>query len=113
MRWAITALILLAPMDRVPTNPGHDLLMQSTEEARHQALAEAVQSSGFPCTGFESFFQGFGPSGEAFWNVRCREGTAYSIAIYADARASFSVIECGALARMAHVACFRLLDDQR
>jgi hypothetical protein len=61
----------------------------------------------------ETFFQGFGPSEEAFWNVRCREGAAYSVAIYADERASFSVLECGVFALKARVECFRSLDDQR
>jgi hypothetical protein len=112
MRRAAAILFLLAPTDQAAVNRAHDLLMQSTEEDRRLSLAAAVRSSGFPCTGTETFFQGFGPSGEAFWNVRCHEGTAYSIAIYADTQASFSVLECGVLARKVRIECFRSLDDQ-
>jgi hypothetical protein len=99
--------------DRALANEGHGLLMRSSDEERRATLAAAVRSLGLPCiAGTETFFQGFGESGEAFWNVRCRDG-AYSVAIYPDARASFSVIECGVLARKARVECFRSLDDQQ
>ena len=99
-------------MTQALANEAHDLLMRASEEQRREALADAVRSIGRPCTvGTETFFQGFGTYNEAFWNVRCSEGNAYSVALYADAAASFSVIECGVLAVRTGVECWQLLDD--
>jgi hypothetical protein len=112
LRLAVLVGVSLA-ITQALANEAHDLLMRMSEEERRDALAAAVRSVGRPCiAGTETFFQGFGPSEEAFWNVRCREGAAYSVAIYADAGASFSVLECGVLALKARVECFRQLDAQ-
>jgi hypothetical protein len=114
MRWATAMLVLMVLAEPAHANEAHDSLMQASEEQRRDALAAAVRFMGLPCTaGTETFFQGLGESDEAFWNIRCSEGAAYSVAIYPDARATFSVVECGVLALKARVECFRLLDDQR
>jgi hypothetical protein len=70
--------VLVGPdlaMTQALANEAHDHLMGASEEQRRDALAAAVRSTGRPCIGgTDTFFQGFGPSEEAFWNVRCREG---------------------------------------
>lgn len=114
MGWAMAFLFVMAVATRTRANEAHDFLMRASEEERRETLAAAVRSVGSPCSaGTAAFFQGFGPAEEAFWSVRCREGVAYNIALYPDARSSFSVIECGVLALKARVECFRAFDDQR
>jgi hypothetical protein len=106
------ALVGIGLATQAPANEAHDSLMGAGEEQRRVALAAAVTASGRQCAlATETFFRGFGPSEEAFWNVRCRGGDAYSIAIYPDARVS--VLECGILARKARIECFRPLDEQQ
>jgi len=114
MRWATAILVLVALANRARANDAHDFMMRASEGERRETLAAAVRSVGSPCSAAtQTFFQGFGPSEEAFWSVRCREGGAYNIALYPDTRSSFSVIECGVLALKARVECFRAFDDQR
>jgi hypothetical protein len=73
-----------------------------TPSERSTLLSTAV---GEGCSVSETFVQGLDRERKAYWNVRCRNGKTYAIALSQDG--SSRVLECGTLKAVAGVECFK------
>lgn len=95
-------------------NIAHDQLVDLPARERIAFLAHVVRSVGDQCSGSDDFFMGIDrTSHQALWNVRCSNGRAYEIAIEANSTGSTKVLDCAILKRVANVACFQRLEEQR
>jgi spore coat protein U-like protein len=93
-------------------NVAHNMLSNLDAGSRAAALGVVVTSSGDRCSGKDSFFMGLDPKdNEAYWSVRCTNGTSYEVALKANATGSTSVVDC-ALLKALKLSCFVRLDQQ-
>ena len=75
---------------------------------RNTLFTKYLQGSGESCVGVtKNFFQGTGKSGDAIWNVACRNSESYSLMIYNDAQGSTKVISCAMLKGINAGDCFK------
>ena len=89
-------------------NPAHERLKQMSSGERNALFSKLFQGSDVGCNGVtRSFFQGSGKAGDAFWNVACRNGQAYSIMIYNDAVGSSKIVDCQVLKAVNGGVCFK------
>lgn len=89
-------------------NPAHDRVQQMPSGARNAFFIKYLQGSGESCDEVtRNFFQGSGKSGDASWNVACRNGKAYLIMIYNDAQGSSKILSCAVLKALNAGECFK------
>lgn len=89
-------------------NPAHDRLEQMPSGERNGFFTKFPKGSGENCDAVtRNFLQGTAKSGDAIWNVACRNGKSYSIMIYNDAQGSTKVISCAMLKALNAGECFR------
>ena len=89
-------------------NPAHDRLQQMSLGERNTFFTKFLQGSGESCDVVtKNFFQGAGKSGDAIWNVACRNDKAFSILIHNDAEGSTKVISCAMLKALNAGECFK------
>src|SRR2546425_1013439 len=82
-------------------NPAHDVLMALPEQDRPRALGKIAR-----CTGRKAFYMGMSKDRTSFWSVACTNGSAYEVAIDANATGSTKILECSTLKLVAKVSCF-------
>jgi len=89
-------------------NPTHDLVQQMSDEARNAYFTKVLQDAGERCDeATRTMFQRRGNSGDAVWNVACRNKQSYSVVIHSDAKGSTMITDCATL-KVLHVErCFK------
>ena len=87
-------------------NPAHDALAASPVDVQAYSLGRVV---GDECGGGgeSAFFMGMHKRKTAFWSVRCRDGSAFSVQIDPDAKGKTTILECSALKKVANIDCFK------
>lgn len=88
-------------------NPASAWLQAQTPEVRAEKLGEIAG-----CKGVSSFYQGDGSTthwkdveNDAFWNVRCADGSSYSVMLSPDG--SSKVLACSEMKLMHAGECFK------
>jgi len=89
------------------TNPASAWLHAQTSKVRAETLGKVAG-----CKGISSFYQGDGSAtramdtkNNAFWNVRCADGSSYSVMLYPDG--SSKVLACSMMKLMHAGECFK------
>ncbi|NKC29661.1 DUF4189 domain-containing protein [Falsiroseomonas selenitidurans] len=98
-------LLLLACLVGVPGlaaaqtgNPLHDQLSGMNESTRRAEVFRAITGGGASCQAIiATYFAGFDQGRTAYWDMRCREGSMYRIALPAQRFARLGLSVCGAL----------------
>ena len=104
---AVSLLLLGLWARDASANPAHDRLQQISSQERSMFFTKYLQGSGEMCDAVKRiFFQGLTKSGDAFWNVACRNGKAFSILIYNDAQGSSKIMDCPMLKAVNAGECF-------
>ncbi|MFO0701079.1 MAG: hypothetical protein U0236_17795 [Nitrospira sp.] len=89
-------------------NPAHGRLQLMTSGERNTLFAKFLQSSGERCDSVtRNFFQGSTKSGDAIWNVTCRDGQMFAVLIYNDAKGSSKILSCATLKAINAGECFK------
>ncbi|UPY37697.1 DUF4189 domain-containing protein [Sediminicoccus sp. KRV36] len=105
-------MALPAPSLAGTGNPMHDALQARTDLERRQALHQAVRSGGDQCNAVTlAFHAGMDAQRNAFWDLRCADGTDYRARLPAERFASAAFLRCGSAVRVPHFAgpCFQAL----
>lgn len=89
-------------------NKAHSILAGMAEPERRTFFGNYLKNSGEACDSVtKTFFQGLSKQGEAFWNVRCRNGRTYAVMINNDATGSTRILECEVLKVVGGGECFK------
>ncbi len=89
-------------------NPAHGRLQLMTSGERSTLFAKYLQSSGERCDAVtRNFFQGATKSGDAIWNVTCRNGQMFAVLIHNDAKGSAKILRCESLKASNAGECFK------
>lgn len=110
MLYFLVAMSMLAGFwtQEASANPAHNRLQQMSSGERNTFFAKFLQGSGERCDSVtRNFFQGTTKSGDAFWNVACRNGQAFVILISNDAQGSTKILNCAMLKAMNAGECFK------
>ena len=110
---AIVALFFPAGQALAVRNEAHERLKKLSDKDRNAALSVIVRANGDPCTVTKNFIQGEPiKEGNAFWNVRCSNGKAFSIMIEPDAKGSTRVLDCAIMEELHMSNCFKTFSAQ-
>ncbi len=89
-------------------NEAHNRLLKLTEAARRDLFQRAFQSSGESCDVVtRTFYQDSVSSGDAIWDVACKNGREYSIVIMNDAMGSMKIMDCPTLKSLNLGECWK------
>lgn len=89
-------------------NPTHDRLQQMSDQDRNAYFTKVLQDTGERCDeATRTAFQRRGNSGDAVWNVACRNKKAYSIVIHNDTKGSTMITDCATLKALHVERCFK------
>ncbi|BFU96979.1 MAG: exported protein of unknown function [Nitrospira sp.] len=89
-------------------NPTHDRLQQMSDQDRNGYFTKVLQEAGERCDeATRTAFQRRGNSGDAVWNVACRNKKSYSIVIHGDAKGSTMITDCATLKALHVERCFK------
>jgi hypothetical protein len=90
-------------------NEANDRLFALTKDGQASALGVVI---GEGCVGRRAFYMGSSPSDHsAFWSVGCKNGKSYLVQVFADAKGSTSVLDCGAYRLTTKMRCFEKIKD--
>ncbi|MGX9965870.1 DUF4189 domain-containing protein [Roseomonas sp. F4] len=105
------AVALLMPLaaQAQTGNPLHDQLSALDEPTRRAEVFRAVTGGGATCQAIiATYFAGFDQGRTAYWDMRCREGSLYRMALPPQRFARLGLSVCGALgAGIAGGPCFQ------
>ncbi len=107
---ALIVVLLLGGIwtQEASANPAHGRLQQMTSGERNTLFAKALQGSGQRCDSVtRNFFQGATQSGDAVWNVTCRDGQMFAVLIYNDIKGSSKILSCATLKALNAGECFK------
>lgn len=80
-------------------NPTHDALSARSDLERRQLFLQGLRGSGNQCTNVVlAVAAGLDSSRNAYWDVRCADGTAYRTRLPAERFATPGFLRCGAVA---------------
>ncbi|MDR3448228.1 MAG: hypothetical protein P4M15_00490 [Alphaproteobacteria bacterium] len=69
------------------------------------------------CIGKKAFYMGIGTKDEAkdeaFWSLKCTNGSSYMVSIKPDAMGSTQILECALLEYMHGGKCFKKFPDEK
>jgi hypothetical protein len=89
-------------------NVEHDRLSELSDSERNTFLTAFLYKSGENCDAVvRNFFQGTGETGDASWNIECRNKKAYSVMIYNDSVGSTKILDCAVLKALNAGECFQ------
>lgn len=89
-------------------NPTHDLVQQMSDQDRNGYFTKVLQDAGEHCDeATRTAFQRRGNSGDAIWNVACRNKKSYSIVIHSDTKGSTMITDCATLKALHVERCFK------
>ncbi|SLM49530.1 exported protein of unknown function [Nitrospira japonica] len=89
-------------------NPTHELVQQMSDPDRNAYFTKVLQDAGERCDGAtKTQFQRRGNSGDAVWNVACRNKKSYSIVIHSDTKGSTMITDCATLKALHVEQCFK------
>lgn len=89
-------------------NPAHGRLQQMTPGERSTVFGKFIQGSGQHCNSVtRNLFQGSTKSGDAIWNVSCRDGQMFAVLIYNDAKGSSKILSCTTLKAITAGECYK------
>jgi hypothetical protein len=89
-------------------NPAHERLKKLSEGERSAFFQLYLQRAGEVCGRVtRTFYQGATKGGDAFWNVACTSGKAFSIMVKNDATGSSSFTDCAILKAVHASTCFK------
>jgi len=89
-------------------NPTHDRLELMSDQDRNAYFTKVLQGSGERCDeATKNVFQRRGNSGDAVWNVACRNKKSYSIVIHNDTKGSTLITDCATLKALHAEQCFK------
>lgn len=98
---------LLFPKREGP-NEAHQRLQKANEKERAAIFTKLLTSSGEDCPKVtRTFFQGAAVNGDAFWNVACSNGKAFSIQVNGDSEGSTKIMDCAMLKLVNAGECFK------
>ena len=103
IRFAFLVLLFgLGPLSRPAAaqtgNPTHDAMTARTQADQRAELQRRLRDAGQGCTDVSALlFAGFDETRTAYWDVRCREGTRYRVALPAQRWQTAGVADCAAL----------------
>jgi len=97
--WAALFLGFAAPALAQTGNPTHDALQARAEPERRLLFLQGLRGSGNACNSVALLYPaGFDAARNAYWDVRCTEGTAYRTRIPAERFGRPAFLRCGAAA---------------
>lgn len=95
----LTSMLPVMAAQAQTGNPTHDALAAQGDSARRGELQRMVQGMGFSCSGIISaYFAGQDSNRNAYWDVRCTEGSMYRGNLAAARWSQPSFLTCGAQA---------------
>lgn len=119
MRWAVLALAglftLLAPLVAPPAmaqtgNPTHDSVLSRDAAGQREAFRSLLRTNGLACAEVTNLYAaGLGRDRTAFWDLQCRDGGPWRIALPPQRWSTPQLFGCGLSSGPAAGACFRPL----
>lgn len=119
MRWAMLAVAglfaLLTPLLATPAmaqtgNPTHDSLMAQNAAGQRESFRSLLRTNGLACAEVTNIYAaGLGRDRTAFWDLQCRDGGPWRIALPSQRWGSPRLFACSLSSGPSAGACFRPL----
>lgn len=116
MRWAVLAMAglfaLLAPLAAPPAmaqtgNPANDALLARNPAGQREALRSLLRTNGLACSEVTNLYAaGLGRDRTAYWDLQCRDGGPWRIALPSQRWGAPRLFACGLSSGPAAGACF-------
>ncbi len=107
---ALLAQALVAPAAAQTGNPAHDSLAARSAEGQRDAIRSLLRTNGVACAEVSNLYAaGLGRDRTAYWDLQCRDGGPWRLALPAERWGSPRLFPCGTATGPAAGACFQPL----
>lgn len=107
---ALAAPFLAAPAQAQTGNPANDALLARSATGQRDALRSLLRTNGVGCSEVSQLFAaGLDRSRTAYWDLQCRDGGPWRLALPAERWGTPRLFPCGLSSGPAAGACFRPL----
>ncbi len=87
-------------------NPAHETLWSQDLTSRKRTLTRVLKASGKTCRRVvETFYQGLDNNRSAYWNARCRNGSAFAVQFPRSRFENINILSCETMSD-AGIPCF-------
>jgi hypothetical protein len=87
-------------------NPAHETLWSQDLTSRKRTLTRVLKASGKTCRRVvETFYQGLDENRAAYWNARCRNGSAFMVQFPRSRFENINILSCETMSD-AGISCF-------
>ncbi|MFC3001732.1 DUF4189 domain-containing protein [Falsiroseomonas tokyonensis] len=109
--FALLAPALVAPAQAQTGNPTHDSLLSRSEQGQRDALRSLLRTNGLACAEVTNLYAaGLGRDRTAYWDLQCRDGGPWRLALPAARWGAPRLFPCGTASGPAAGACFQPLN---
>ncbi|NKC30055.1 DUF4189 domain-containing protein [Falsiroseomonas selenitidurans] len=105
---ALAAQALVAPASAQTGNPTNDQLLSRNQAGQRDAFRSLLRTNGLACSEVSNLYQaGLDRGRTAYWDIQCRDGGPWRIALPAERWSTPRLLACGTASGPGAGACFR------